>query len=477
MSIPAPIGGWNTRDALVGLPPEDALCLDNFFPDVSSVRLREGYTEHQTITGDVETLAEYHSGNIRKLIACSNSNVYDATSTPSSLASGFTSDVWQTVMFKSRLFMVNGNDAPRDFDGTTLNSTTWTGTGLTISNLVDVTAHKSRLYFIEDATMSFWYATAGAVTGTLTEFDLSTIAKWGGTLLTARSWTHDGGDGPDDYIAFLTDKGEVIVYQGDDPSTAADWLLVGQYKIGEPVNRRSVLKTGGDLLIATKTDYVYMSTVLRTGQLGQSSKLSGALKTASINSGLDGWQLVLDTTRNVILSNVPNADGTFDQHVVNAVTGAACRFKDMGARCWAVYDSDLYFGVTGAINKFGGDDDNGTDIEAVAEQAWIDTGIRQRVSAVRPVFTYSGSVDYGFSVGYDYLERPNLQYTASLELAGAEWDTATWDVSAWGGSATSVAWRAARGTGQSFSPMLAVRASVGLSWNRTDLRMESGRHL
>lgn len=479
-SLPAPVGGWNTRDDFTALPAGDAIVLDNFFPDVGAVKLRDGYTQHQAMTDasgnniDVDTLAEYHSGATRKLIAAADGEVWDATSTPSSLASGFSSNTWQTVMFKGRLFMANGADAERDFDGTTLNTTAWTGA--TAGSLIDVEAHKGRLYFVETSSMSFWYAGAGSVSGTLTEFDLSSIARHGGHLLTAKTWTLDGGAGPDDYIAFITDKGEVIVYQGDDPSTAANWSLVGNYKIGVPLNRRAVVKTDGDLLIATTADYVYMSKVLRTGQLGHGTKLSGAIQDQAGNKSLSGWGITLHNKKNMVVSNIPQADGTYDQHVLNALTGAACRFKGLDARCWTVYNDELYFGSTGSINQYTGDDDNGSDIEAEARGAWVDSGFRQRVSAVRPVFTYTGEIDYGFSVDYDYSAK-NLEYNYTLEVVGAAWDVATWDVSSWGGTASSVAWRVSSGTGQAVSVAFIARAQASVSWHRTDLRVEGGKNL
>ena len=48
MYIDAPIGGWNTRDAVDNLPPTDAVILDNWIPDFGSVKIRPGYDEHSS---------------------------------------------------------------------------------------------------------------------------------------------------------------------------------------------------------------------------------------------------------------------------------------------------------------------------------------------------------------------------------------------------------------------------------------------
>ena len=41
-SVPAPIKGWNTRDALTSMDPLDAVQLDNWYPDASGLNLRNG---------------------------------------------------------------------------------------------------------------------------------------------------------------------------------------------------------------------------------------------------------------------------------------------------------------------------------------------------------------------------------------------------------------------------------------------------
>ena len=64
----APVGGLNARDALANMPPEDAVILDNWLPDATSVYLRNGYTSWATgFPGAVKTLMTYSAGAARKL--------------------------------------------------------------------------------------------------------------------------------------------------------------------------------------------------------------------------------------------------------------------------------------------------------------------------------------------------------------------------------------------------------------------------
>lgn len=80
-SIPSPTGGWNARDALSDMPPEDAVSLENFFPTTTSVNLRNGYTNFATGFGSqVETVMGYNGGATQKLFGVTAAgSIFDAT--------------------------------------------------------------------------------------------------------------------------------------------------------------------------------------------------------------------------------------------------------------------------------------------------------------------------------------------------------------------------------------------------------------
>ena len=483
-TVPAPVGGWNTRDALDAMPPTDAVILDNWWPTTGKVVIRSGYKQHSTGmgTGNVDTLAEYHSGATQKLIACANGNIYDATSsTAASLGSGFTVNNWQTANFNGRLFLVNGTDAPQDYDGSTLSATAWTGP--TITNLIGVNVFKNRLFFWEKNSQDFWYATVNTITGALVKFPLSMVGQFGGNLIAMGTWTLDGGDGVDDYAVFVMSSGEVIVYQGTDPGDAMAWALVGVYRIGEPLSVRGVIKVGGDLLVMTTDDYVSLSTVLKTGQVGDASKLSGAVRQASAQAGVYGWQAILYRKGNMLLFNVPTAQGNYDQHVINTITGAASRFKDIPARCWGIFDGDLYFGgQDGKVYQADtGNDDNGVNIAADGGQAWVDFGApsKKRICAIRPTLEAESSVDFSMGVGVDFNPANQLgSYRVESSSGTSLWDVAPWDVSLWySGLVAYSKWHASKGLGYTVSPRIKVLSKKPLSWIRTDFRLEGGKNL
>jgi hypothetical protein len=145
VNVPAPIGGWNARDSLAQMPPEDAVTLTNWFPTTSDVMGREGYTKWATgFAGDVNTVMPYNSaagGN--KLLAASGASIYDislggAIGAPS--VTGFTSDKWSYQIFSSPagafLGIVNGQDGYYVYNGTSWQSIT-SGTGQVISTITN----------------------------------------------------------------------------------------------------------------------------------------------------------------------------------------------------------------------------------------------------------------------------------------------------------------------------------------------------
>ena len=76
-SVPAPVGGLNSRDSIDAMPPTDALIMSNFFPTTGKITLRDGYTQFCTGigTGDVETLIEHSAGSNRQLLAIGSDGV------------------------------------------------------------------------------------------------------------------------------------------------------------------------------------------------------------------------------------------------------------------------------------------------------------------------------------------------------------------------------------------------------------------
>jgi len=277
--FPSPVGGWNARDALAAMPPEDAVVLDNWFPGLGSCRTRAGGTAYaNTLGGPVRTLFEFNAKTTRKFLGMANGKIWDISAIGAgiSLATGFTSDIWDCAQFDdasggARMGLVNGADAPQQYDGTTISAMTISGSGLTPANLNGIQIHKARSYFWDDRAQDFWFSATNALGGVLSKFPLGRLPNTGGNLMAMVTWSIDSGNGPQDAAVFVMNSGVVLVYSGSDPSTTTDWALVGRYNLGAPISKRAIKKIGADVVIATKSGYVSLAQIFQSGDFNESS--------------------------------------------------------------------------------------------------------------------------------------------------------------------------------------------------------------
>lgn len=443
-SVQAPIGGWNLRDAIDDMPKEDAYILDNLFPDLGSCNIRKGYTSYATgMTGDVETLMEWHVGANRFHIAAANNKLWDITGggAASDITGGatITNDQWQWVQFDdagggARIGIVNGSDAPliitESGGNPAVSSMTISGSGLTPANLKGVNIFKNRSYFWDGTSQDFWYSATNALGGALTKFPLGRVTGFGGNLVSMGTWTVDGGDGVNDMAVFIMSTGDVVIYEGDDPSNI--WRLAGIFRIGEPLSIRGVKKFGPDLLVMTRDGYIPLSqnlTAAKAKTASISDKINSEVaRMAQLYSVNYGWEFIHYAKGTRILFNIPISSTEVHQHVVNTKTGAWCRFKGYNAKTWGIYNSELYFGGAGGI-VYKADDgyqDDGAVITGEAMQSWNYFGSRERLkewTASQVVFrTNATSLVYG----------TNLQTDFNIGSEPATWGSTTTVSSPWG---------------------------------------------
>ncbi len=488
VATPPPVGGWNARDALDQMAMADAVVLDNWFPRANDVISRRGYTLHCDTgeTTSVEALHEYHAGTTRKLVAGVAGKLVDVTSeTPSTLGSGFTSNQWRATNFGGRLILVNGSDAPQTYQ-TSLAASGFTGTGLTPSNLKDILAYKSRLFFIEDNSQAFWYGGLGAVTGALTKFDLSLVGNFGGNLVGLGAITQDGGDGIDDLIAFFMSSGEVIIYSGSDPGDVNGWALVGVFRIGAPVGAAPI-KFGSDLVVITQDGYVPLTRVLPFGRVQGNVAFSDKIADAASEAvqafgGQNGWQAIQYPKGSMLIINVPRSGETFDQHVFNTDTGAWCRFRDVPSQCWSLFSDQIYFGSTaGKVFQFDNtEQDNGSTIQCDGQAAWNYFGDRSRLkrfTAARPIFRAETTPGVTVALGTDFDSSINTNPVSTvIPNTGGVWNSGVWDQAVWGGASKAAkSWQSITGIG--YAGSLRVRADVSdqrVSWQSTTYVFEPG---
>lgn len=453
VSFPAPVGGWNARDALASMRPTDAVVLDNFMPQTSYCEIRGGYSSHATgMTGTGETLAVYNvlTGS-NKMFCATASGVYNVSSAGAVGASvaSRTDGRHQKVMFgdgsSNYLILVNGVDKPLYYDGTNWIAVDAASspalTGLTTTSIIGVNVFKGRLFFIQKSSLSFWYLTAGAAGGALTEFDLSGEAKLGGYLMAMGTWTRDAGDGQDDVAVFVTSEGEAIVYQGNNPSDATAWSKVGSFYLGKPLGRRCIQQYGGDLVIITENGTYPLSAALQSAsidyKLALSFKIERAFTDAARQYGSNfGWEAQIYPAQNALIVNVPIVEGsTHEQYVMNTITKAWCRFTDWDAETFAVFNGELYFATgTSVVKAWTGQIDGTANIEAYGKQAFSyfgSMGQQKRFKMFRPVLAVNGPLSFLTDIDVDFQDTPITGSATYTVTSGGQWDVGLWDQAFW----------------------------------------------
>ena len=494
-SIPAPVGGWNTRDELDAMDALDAVTMDNFFPDSQGVKVRGGDAVWATGLGasPVETLAQYQNGATHKFLAACGGSVFDASASGAvgaAIHTGYTNNRWQTTNFLGKMFLVNGADNAQIYDGSTLADASFSG--VTLSNLVGVVQYQQRLFFWENNGTGVWYAQLNSISGALAFFDLSVFVPSGGVMVGATTITHDGGNGVLDFIAFIFSSGHVILYLGNDPALVSGFQQIGLYRLSPPVSPRAIATYGGESYITTYDDYLGLQSqlaALRVGQLPPRSKISGAVQAAIIaNKDAFGWQAIYYPKGRRLIYNVPNVDGTFDQHVCNTALPNTpwCRYQGLNASCWGLFGDNIFFGGANGIvyqAEVGGTQDDGSPISATVQQAWnkINIPSGKRISAVQPI-VQSTEGSFTFSIGYDYqpFSIATPQDLVGMEITDDAGVAITDDDGVpitTGASGIQPRWHAAGGIGTAFSFGMNLLSAGQTSWLRTDFRFEQTQGL
>ena len=361
-------------------------------------------------------------------------------------------------------------------------------TGVDSSTFINVNLFKNRLYFTQKDTLTCWYLDVNSIGGTASPLYFGGIARNGGYLQAMGTWTLDAGQGADDYAVFVTSMGEVIVYNGTDPTSATTWALTGVWQLGQTFNRRCFFKWAGDLLLLTQDGLVPLASALQSSRLDPrvnlTDKIYYPISVACTNYFANfGWQINYFASENMLILSIPTNDG-MEQYVMHTITKAWARFTGIQGYCWEVSgDNDMHFGGDGFVATLYTDtSDNGTNISASVQQAYSyfdSPGQNKRFTMVRPILQSTGglpAVLCGLSVDFQPIDNLGaISFNPSTQT-GSTWDTAKWDTNIWsGGLVTTRIWQGVTGIGFAGSINLtAVAQGIELHWASTDYAMEAG---
>lgn len=548
-SIPAPIGGLNSKDALANMPETDAIILDNFFPQPSWVEVRNGKKTIATFTGQAETVAAYIGLAANKMYAGvvngGTRSIYRvdglAGGAVGAAVVGGASNTVQTITNTQYdwtqfgtgsaevLYLLNGADQPLLYDGTTwwavgtvtatitnitvaasavvtintvsgtnpysvtntiglqgvvgmtqINGLTgtvtaiggasgaWTATvninssgfsaytsggtanpyvltGVSgaVSSLIAVTNYKQRLFFLQAGSFNVYYLAQNTFAGALLQINLAALFPLGGYLVTAIGVSIDNSAGVNDYIAFVSSVGEVIVYQGYDPAQVATWSQSAHFRVGRPIGlgRRCWQKLGSDAALVSADGIVLISEALLTDRSQVRNVLSDKIRKAigddvAAFGGQFGWQVQLYPIGSKLIVNVPTTTNAASyQYVMSTLTGSWCTFgkyaSPWNSICYETMGDNLYFGTNGAVCQADtGQDDDGAAIVVRGATAFSYFGSRGQLKLwqmARPVILINGSLQFSLSLNIDFNTTPPPLPALTLTTG----KVATWNVSLW----------------------------------------------
>ncbi len=497
--LQSPVGGLNARDSIARMPASDAVRMLNLWPTTTDVVLRDGYVKSSTGLGaQVNGIFSYNSptGTLKRF-ASASTNIYEITAggavgaaVVSGLSSAGESSKWQHTMFSTTagtyLYLVNGVDDPRLYDGTNWQAVNAASapiaiTGVTTNTLINVNVFKKRLWFVQKDTLLAWYLTADTIGGAATSFDLRPFCKKGGYLVAMATWTIDAGSGMDDYAVFVTSEGELLVYQGTDPTSITTFALKGVFQVGNPIGRRCFDKFGGDLTLINRDGLIPLSKGLLSDRVTNKSALTDKInqiisRLTYLYGSLYGWETQLYPQQQMLLLNIPVTNGQI-QAAMNTQTGSWTLFQGWNATCFERSGEDVYFGGNGYVGKIWNVKyDDTMNIIGDVLQAFSKFGYQGNkfFKMARPLIYTDGNPGVKMQMNVNYNIDPAVPIPTFTASSGGLWDVALWDIGLWGGDELKQDWETIGAIGYTAAlSMVVVTNTSSFRWEATQFVYEN----
>jgi hypothetical protein len=495
--VRVPIGGLNTVASALDMPDTDCPLVVNLLAAENGLRTRLGYREWSKgllgdSTNEVRSLLPFTGSqeSSSRVFGVLDNGIYDVsaggTSSPRvatfRVTNGNSGFGMSTVMVTAGGHFLVYCD---ELNGTWLyseNGGTWTrvvmGTGpqqisgVDPDNLVFPFVFKNRLWFVERDSANAWYLPLNQIYGVAQKFPLGALFRAGGHLIGLWSWTYDGGAGLDDSLVAVSSGGDVLVYQGTDPSQAATFGLKGVWSIGPPpAGRRIGNSTGGELLLLSRLGLVPMSKLV----LGAIT--SAEFATAKVSNYLNdimrekavypGWAVIQQPEDATLLVLIPRGYSSTDTQLAQALASPLrpwFPYTGVPMLSAANWEAHLYFGTAdGRVCVHTGTADNvlltGTTLvpiswSFVSDFSDLGTPTQKQVQLIRPLVVSDMRIPaIGVAARYDYDKTVALPSVTTYSTTGT-WGYARWGVDKWGGAVPFS--RAGVGVGMGVNAAVAV---------------------
>jgi len=356
-------------------------------------------------------------------------------------------------------------------------------TGVDPHLFIQGVSFKQRLYFVEKDSFRCWYLPVNSIGGAAQSLEFGGMFKLGGALMAVATWSVDNAAGIQEYFVAISTLGEVVVYQGFDPTSAANWSIAYHFRIGRPIGRRCYAKLGSDLVFITADGAFPLSKGLLTDRYQTDQALSAKIQNL-INADVQafnanfGWQIILYPIGNKVIVNVPQFEDNISyQYVMNTITRSWTKFTGWNAYCWELYNDQIFFGTLNTVYQADvGYSDAGNAIPCEALQAFNYFGASQQkfFTMMRPVLfgTTGLSPACLMNVDFDTTTAPQVTSVTNggFTLWGSPWGS-PWTTP----NSTVRGWHNASGLGYAGAPHIAMSVmGTVCKWQSTDVVYQQG---
>ena len=527
--MPMPTGGLNFIDNVADIKPNESYVMTNVIPRPFGLEVRKGWKywvpQNDSLAGGARSIMAFDSEipPQSRLFASAEATglVYDISSqnvapvlslTPSTPAVNLGEwfgvnyatpggNYWCMVANGAGYYVYNG------LTGVWTEFIAGSGAGKIEFPAGDTTTTKSfsfcfvwknRLWFLKQNSSEAYYLPINSISGKVEKFDFGPQLKHGGYLSYACNWTYDAGDGIDDSLVILGTQGDMLVYQGTDPASAANFQLKGVWYCGNiPPGRRGFCQHGGNVLIITEYGVTNIQDLV-SGRI-HSSEVNASLGykinpilARQITANIDQkyWLLIPYPAEELLIIGSPHITPELYRTglLMSSITNAWCTYQNMEIYSAAVWQGKFIFGTREGwvAQGFVGFQDNvpsdgasnGEEVTARIQNAFssFESG-NQNKRALR-VKVY-GLVDAPPSIRAIVVNEYHLGNIPDTSAEAAEptpaWDQATWDQAVWkSGLSTYHQWVGVSCIGKKLSLQLAVRGAGEVILTDFELLYEEG---
>lgn len=477
--FPTPMLGVNTFLSMADLSPREAIYLYNIMPEFGGLKTRPGHKELSSLPDSINAkpvttiipfLEHDNAGASDRIFGVTEDGIYEMQkgyekafkvfSFTTKAGAGYGPFItWANANGDQYIFYADSSNGLILFEAKTNKwSVPINIKGITHSLVRFVTVHKLRIWLVTKDSSQAFYLPPNSVAGNAKSFSFGSRFRQGGSVHAICNLSLDAGDGIDDYLAAISSTGDMLLYQGSDPSLSS-WAIKGRWQLGSiPNSRQIAAEFLGDIVVLSKEGLISVKDLVAGGvnrikPENPLSKMNGAIKRVMQTELQDaGWQLLYAARQNLLIVKAPENSSRPERHlqfVYNVNTQAWSFWQDVPAQCMASGRQALLFGANkGALWEVSGNkdgvtlsdpDNSGQSIRFSGLTAYSHfdlPGISKRIAFIKPVFSANQDVNYHFQPLYDFDIAPeDLRFATDIVHDGgrSQWDTGKWDDAVWDG--------------------------------------------